>query len=147
LHSGAVYWSPVLQAGSSWVRSPMVSLEIFIDIILPAALWPRGWHSLLTEMSTSNIFWRVKAASALDLQPYHPHVPIVLKSEASTSWNSQGLSRPVQGLLIIIIIWIGNLFKTKFSKCLVSVVFLQRHPRTVEKCLMSECRFMCMSNS
>jgi len=27
------------QAGSSWVRFPMVSLEFFIDIILPVALW------------------------------------------------------------------------------------------------------------
>jgi len=28
------------------VRCPMVSLEFFIDIIFPAALWPWGWHSL-----------------------------------------------------------------------------------------------------
>ena len=29
-----------LQTGRSRVRFPMVSLEFFIDIILPAALWP-----------------------------------------------------------------------------------------------------------
>jgi len=29
-----------LNVGRSWVRFPMVSLELFIDIILPAALWP-----------------------------------------------------------------------------------------------------------
>ena len=28
-----------LQAGRSWVRSPLLSLEFLIDIILPAALW------------------------------------------------------------------------------------------------------------
>ena len=31
-----------LQGGRSRVRFPMVSLEYFIDIILPAALWPWG---------------------------------------------------------------------------------------------------------
>ena len=31
-----------LKVGKSRVRFPMVSLEIFIDIIIPAALWPKG---------------------------------------------------------------------------------------------------------
>jgi len=35
--------------------SPMVSLEFFIDVILPAALWPRGLTQPLTEMITRNI--------------------------------------------------------------------------------------------
>jgi hypothetical protein len=37
-HAGA------LQDGMTQVRFPMVSLELFIDIILPAALWP--WRRL-----------------------------------------------------------------------------------------------------
>ena len=41
-----------LQAGRSRVQFPMVSLEFFIDIILPAL----GLTQSLTEMSTRNIY-------------------------------------------------------------------------------------------
>jgi hypothetical protein len=46
VRDGAVGWGTALQAGRSRVRFPMVSLEFFIDIILPAAIWPWGWLSL-----------------------------------------------------------------------------------------------------
>jgi hypothetical protein len=46
VRGGAVGWGTALQVGRSWVRFPMVSLEFFIDIILPAALWPWGRLSL-----------------------------------------------------------------------------------------------------
>ena len=42
----AVGWGTALQVGRSRVRFLMVSLEFFIDIIFPAALWPWGWLSL-----------------------------------------------------------------------------------------------------
>jgi hypothetical protein len=41
----AVGWGTVLLA-VRWFRFPMVSLEFFIDIMFPAALWPWGWLSL-----------------------------------------------------------------------------------------------------
>jgi hypothetical protein len=42
----AVGWGTALQAGRSRVRFPIMSLEFFIDIFLPAALWTWGWLSL-----------------------------------------------------------------------------------------------------
>jgi hypothetical protein len=47
----------------------------------------------LTEMSTRNISWGVKLAGAYDWQPYHLHLPIVLKSG---SLNLLEPSGPVQ---------------------------------------------------
>ena len=44
--SGTVGWGTAGQAGRSWVQFPMVTLEFFIDIIFPAALWPWGQLSL-----------------------------------------------------------------------------------------------------
>jgi len=43
---GAVGWGTALQVGRSRVRFPIVSLEFFIDIILPATVWPWGRLSL-----------------------------------------------------------------------------------------------------
>jgi hypothetical protein len=40
-----VGWDTALQVGKSRVQFPVVSMEFFIDIILPTALWPRGWLS------------------------------------------------------------------------------------------------------
>ena len=48
----------------------------------------------LREMSTRNISWGVKAVGAYGWQPYHLHVPIVLKSG---SLNLLEPSGPIQG--------------------------------------------------
>jgi len=52
-----------------------------------------GLTQPLTEMSIRNISWGVKAAGAQGWQPYHLHVPIVLKSGIL---NVLELSGPVQ---------------------------------------------------
>jgi len=72
---GAVNWGTALQAGRSRLRFPM-------RLTQP-----------VTEMSTRNISWWVKAIGTLGWQPYHLLVPIVGKSGALTSWNPQGLYR------------------------------------------------------
>jgi hypothetical protein len=62
LSSSSVFTA--LQAGKPRVRFPMVSLEFFLDIILPAALFPPRLTQPLTEMITRNISWEVKATGA-----------------------------------------------------------------------------------
>jgi hypothetical protein len=52
-----------------------------------------GLTQPLIEMNTRNIFWVVKAAGAYGWQPYHIHVPIVLKCG---SLNLLEPSEPVQ---------------------------------------------------
>jgi hypothetical protein len=86
---GAVGWGTALQAGRSRVHFPMVSPEYFIDIILQHALWPWCWLSLYSlpvcradKITTfmSRLYWNMGA---------------------SASWNPQGLSRNIMGLLYV----------------------------------------------
>jgi hypothetical protein len=52
-----------------------------------------GSTQSVTEMSTTNISWRVEAAGLTTLPP----------SRASTSWNPKGLCRPVMRLLYLLV--------------------------------------------
>jgi len=51
-----------LKAGRLRVRIPNGSLGFFVELILPATLWPWGSTQLLTEMFTRDIYWGLKAA-------------------------------------------------------------------------------------
>jgi len=75
------------------VRFLMVSLKFFTNVILPSHTMALGPTQPLTEMSTRNTSWGVKAAGAQGWQPYHLHGPTVWNLGASTSWNPQGLYR------------------------------------------------------
>jgi hypothetical protein len=52
-----------------------------------------GSTQTLTEMSTRNISWGDKGGQGAGQQPYHLHVPIVLKSGSVNLWNHEGLYR------------------------------------------------------
>jgi len=57
VRDGALGLGNALQAGSSQVRFPMVSLKFFIDIMFPGRRMALGSTQPLTEMNTSNISW------------------------------------------------------------------------------------------
>ena len=63
-HGGTVGWDTVLQAGRPRVRFPMVSLEFFHWHNPSGRTMTLGLTQPLTEMSTRNISWEVKAAGA-----------------------------------------------------------------------------------
>jgi len=68
------------EPGRSRVRFPMMSLEFFIDIILPAVIWPWGDSASNGNEYQQYFLGGAKASGAYCRQPYHLHVPIVLKS-------------------------------------------------------------------
>ena len=81
----AIGWGTMLQAGRSSVRFPVVSMNFLIDLFLPAALC--SWE--LTEMSTMNISWGVKAAVTYNLTTFMCRLSLNLG--VSTSWKLLGL--------------------------------------------------------
>jgi len=60
---------------------------------------PLGLTQPLTEISTRNISWEVKAAGAWGWQPYHLHVPIVLKSGSLNLLEPSGPVQACNGIL------------------------------------------------
>jgi hypothetical protein len=67
----------------------------------------------LTEMSTRNISWGGKRGRCVWLKPTTFTCRLSRNLGALTSWNPQGLSRPVMGLLY--------LFVNKLLKCTMCV--------------------------
>jgi hypothetical protein len=53
-----------LQGGRPRVRFPIAALELFIDLILPAALWPSGRLSLQQKLVLGIFSGGVKVAGA-----------------------------------------------------------------------------------
>jgi hypothetical protein len=100
LRGGPVGWRTAIQVKRSQVRFPMVSLEVFIDIILPAALWP--WvDSASNRNEYREYFLGGKGCRCLRLTILPPSCLDCLEIWAPTSWNPQSLSTPVMGLLLL----------------------------------------------
>jgi hypothetical protein len=59
-----------------------------------------GLTQPLTEMSARNISWGIKAAGAYGWQPYHFHVPIVLKSGSFNLLEPSGLIQACNGIAL-----------------------------------------------
>jgi hypothetical protein len=90
---GTFGWGTALQARRSRVQFPMVSLEVFIDIILSVALWPWGRLSLQQKW-VPGVFpggLRRPVRRADNLTTFMSRLSRNLL--ASTSWNPKGLSR------------------------------------------------------
>jgi hypothetical protein len=77
----------------------MVSLDFFIDIILRPHYGP-GVDSASNRNEYQEYFLGVKAAGAYGWQPYHLHVPIVLKSGSLNLLEPSGPVKACNGIAL-----------------------------------------------
>ena len=90
---GAVGWGTALQAGRSWVQFMKVSFEFYIDIILPAALYPWGRLSLQQKL----IFLGHKDCQCVWLNTLPPSCATCLEIwEPQTPGNLWACNGPLQ---------------------------------------------------
>jgi hypothetical protein len=61
-----------------------------------------GLNQPLTEMSTRNVSWGVKAAGAQDWHSNHFHVPIVLKSGSLNLMEPLGPVQVCNGIVLLL---------------------------------------------
>jgi len=74
-----------------------------------------GLTQPLTEMSTRNIFWGVKAAGAYSCQPYHLQVPTVLKSGSLNLLEPSGPVQACNGIALPLLTPSGRVVRYKLT--------------------------------
>ena len=99
---GAIGWGTALQAGRSRVRFLMISLEFFIDIILPAMLWPWGTLNLQQKWVPA-IFPGGKGGRCIRLTTCHLHVLIILKSGSLNLLEPSGPVQACNGIALLLL--------------------------------------------
>jgi hypothetical protein len=82
----------------------------------------------LTETITGNISWGVKAAGARAYNLTTFMCQLSINLGASTSWNPKGLSRPVMGLLYILVglIKLGSVVPLSLAVFIICLLIKQR---------------------
>ena len=113
-----IYWGLHVQWGTRWrcATSRKVTGSIPDDVI---GIF--HWHNpsgctialrltqLLTEMNNRNISWGVKAAGAYGWQPYHLHMPTVLKSGILNHLEPSGPVQACNGIAFAFVTYVDIL--------------------------------------
>jgi len=99
-HSGAADSDTTRQDGRSWVPFPMVSLDLFIDIILPTG---PGVNSISNRNKYQEYFLKGKGSRCIGLTTLPPscaeHLEVTEPQPPGTLW---ACNRPEQGLLYLL---------------------------------------------
>jgi hypothetical protein len=118
----------------SWLRHCATSWKV-AGLIPDSVIGIFHWHNPsgctmalrstqpLTEMSTRNIPWGVKAASVQGWQPYHLHVPFFLKSGSLNVLEPSGPVQACDGIALPLPFYKTNMIESNVLSAQLKYVF------------------------